>query len=429
MAKAKKVEVTVKVTKPVNKNIKNSSEVKSASKSGAGKKTSVAKSAVAKKPISAPKPAASKKNVVSAKPTEIKKAVSTVKKEVAKKPAPLAKNATPKKSIAKSKPTNTKMSELKTKPINDSKKMQTKKIEENKKNIKIETKSIVKQSAKPVEIQTNKSAAKEIKSAIKKAPTKKVPKNPALEAAKTAVIKPKVVKTADQMEQEMKKAAARVEDKVVQPSATATEVQDKKATTEKKPEPKKEEGEKSKSQKEKTIVKEKEPVKVDKKDTQKKETKKTSEKETQETEDNNIQPTDSTVRYSDEDLEMFERVIQEAKREALDELRMLKERLEDLNSYDLAEESMIYSMHMGEQGSEPMEKEKTYAQIQRINEYVKKLDEALSRIKEKTYGICRVCKILIAKERLLAVPITTLSASWKIHQKCPDDRIDRIEAI
>lgn len=199
--------------------------------------------------------------------------------------------------------------------------------------------------------------------------------------------------------------------------------------SEKKPESKKVEEEKSKSQKEKTIIKEKEPVKVDKKETQKKESKKTVEKETQETEINNIQPSDTSVRYSDDDLEMFERVIQEAKREALDELRMLKERLEDLNSYDLAEESMIYSMHMGEQGSEPMEKEKTYAQIQRINEYVKKLDEALGRIKEKTYGICRVCKILIAKERLLAVPITTLSASWKIHQKCPDDRIDRIEAI
>ena len=133
------------------------------------------------------------------------------------------------------------------------------------------------------------------------------------------------------------------------------------------------------------------------------------------------------VRYSDEELEMFEKVITEAKRESFEELRMLKERLEDLNTYDLAEESMFYSMHMGEQGSEPMEKEKTYAQIQRINEYIKKLDEALQRIKNKTYGICRMCGILIAKERLLAVPITTLSASWKIHQRCPEDGIDRIE--
>jgi len=135
------------------------------------------------------------------------------------------------------------------------------------------------------------------------------------------------------------------------------------------------------------------------------------------------------VRYSDEDLEMFKNVILEARSEALDELQMLYDRLEDLTNYDFAEESMIYSMHMAEQGSEAMEKEKTYAQIQRIKDYIKKLDEALLRIKDKTYGICRVCGILIAKERLLAVPITTLSASYKIHQRCPEDGIDKIEPI
>ncbi len=135
------------------------------------------------------------------------------------------------------------------------------------------------------------------------------------------------------------------------------------------------------------------------------------------------------IRYSDEDLAIFRNRILEVKQEALEELNMLRERLEDLNSYDLAEEGSIYSMHMAEQGSEIFEKEKVYAQIQRINEYIKKLDEALQRINDKTYGICRVCGILIAKERLLAVPITTLSASYKIHKKCPEDGIDRIEPV
>ncbi len=140
-------------------------------------------------------------------------------------------------------------------------------------------------------------------------------------------------------------------------------------------------------------------------------------------------PTLPSVRYSDEDLAEFAQIIINEREGALDELRMLRERLEDLNSIDSAEESMIYSMHMAEQGSEAIEKEKTYAQIQRINEYIKKLDDALARIKDKTYGICRVCNILIAKERLKAVPITTLSASYKIHQKCPEDGIDRIEPV
>ena len=86
-------------------------------------------------------------------------------------------------------------------------------------------------------------------------------------------------------------------------------------------------------------------------------------------------------------------------------------------------------MHMAEQGPEALEQEKTFAQVHRNSEYIKKLDDALLRIKDKTYGVCRKCKCLIAKERLLAVPVTTLSASYKIHSKCPQDGIDKIEPI
>jgi RNA polymerase-binding transcription factor DksA len=133
------------------------------------------------------------------------------------------------------------------------------------------------------------------------------------------------------------------------------------------------------------------------------------------------------VRYSDEDLSIFKEVIQIAKSEALEELSMLKERMDDFNNFDFAEESMTYSLHMAEQGTESVEKEKAYSQIQRTIEFIQKLNEALKRIEDKTYGICRKCKCLIARERLLAVPITTLSASYKVHNKCPEDRIDRIE--
>lgn len=138
---------------------------------------------------------------------------------------------------------------------------------------------------------------------------------------------------------------------------------------------------------------------------------------------------ENKIRFTDEELEEFRVIIASAKQESLEELQMLKERLEDLNNSDAAEESMIYSMHMAEQGSEAVEKEKTYAQLQRINEYLKKLDEALGRIKDKSYGICTKCGILIAKPRLYAVPITTQSASYKIHGRCPEDGIDKIEAV
>ncbi|MBS1536770.1 MAG: TraR/DksA C4-type zinc finger protein [Bacteroidetes bacterium] len=137
-------------------------------------------------------------------------------------------------------------------------------------------------------------------------------------------------------------------------------------------------------------------------------------------------PIRPTLRYSDADLLVFKNIIEKAKTEAQDEMRMLHERLDDLTNQDNNADSMIYSMHMAEQGSEAMEKEKTYAHINRVNDYLRKLDESLERIKDKSYGVCKECGILIAKERLMAVPITTLSASWKIRQQCPEDGIDRI---
>lgn len=138
---------------------------------------------------------------------------------------------------------------------------------------------------------------------------------------------------------------------------------------------------------------------------------------------------DKVLQYSDAELEVFRQNIMMSKDETLEEISMLKERLEDLNSSNSAEETSTYGMHMGDQGTEAQEMEKTYAQIQRMNDYLKKLDEALERIDNKVYGICKECSILIAKERLLAVPVTTLSASFKIHEKCPEDGIDRIQPL
>ena len=93
------------------------------------------------------------------------------------------------------------------------------------------------------------------------------------------------------------------------------------------------------------------------------------------------------VRYSDEDLEFFRGIVNKAKKDALEEMRMLQERLDDLANYGNADDTMIYSMHMAEQGSEAIEKDKTYVQINRINEYLRKLDEALRRVDDKTYGV------------------------------------------
>ncbi len=261
---------------------------------------------------------------------------------------------------------------------------------------------------------TKKVAAKKATSTKKKTTTKKAaaPKKTTAKkaTAKKTTAKKTTTKKAAPKKTTTKKATAK---KTTTKKATTKKATTAKKTTTKKAAPKKTTAKKATAKK--TTAKTKKPAKS------------TTAKKVVRRKKKIIK--EPTIRYSDADLEIFKARILEMKADALEELRMLKERLDDLNSYNLAEESMIYSMHMAEQGTEAMEKEKTYAQIQRINEYIKKLDEALERIKLKTYGICRVCNCLIAKERLLAVPVTTLSASYKIHKKCPEDGIDRIEPL
>lgn len=134
----------------------------------------------------------------------------------------------------------------------------------------------------------------------------------------------------------------------------------------------------------------------------------------------------TSVRYADKDLEDFRVHIEAERKKAMEEFQILRENLDDLTNSEMADENASYSMHMAEQGTDAQEKEKLYAHVQRVSDYIKKLDEALQRIQDKVYGICKMCGILIAKERLLAVPITTQSASYKLRKRCPEDGIDRI---
>ncbi len=134
----------------------------------------------------------------------------------------------------------------------------------------------------------------------------------------------------------------------------------------------------------------------------------------------------TSVRYADKDLNDFRVHIEAERKKAMEEFQILRENLDDLTNSEMADENASYSMHMAEQGTDAQEKEKLYAHVQRVSDYIKKLDEALQRIQDKVYGICKMCGILIAKERLLAVPITTQSASYKLRKRCPEDGIDRI---
>ena len=133
------------------------------------------------------------------------------------------------------------------------------------------------------------------------------------------------------------------------------------------------------------------------------------------------------TRYSDEELQEFKELILQKIEKAKKDYEILKSSLNNTDGNDISDTSPTFKTL--EEGANVLSKEETGKLAQRQEKFIQHLQAALIRIENKTYGICRVCGCLIARERLMAVPITTLSASYKIHQKCPEDGIDKIEAL
>jgi DnaK suppressor protein len=117
--------------------------------------------------------------------------------------------------------------------------------------------------------------------------------------------------------------------------------------------------------------------------------------------------------YSAKDLNHFKEIILEKRKEILDELQILKENMMDVTTGEYATESSTYSMHM-EQGTDAMEREKTFLFASREGKFLNYLEDALKRIEKGSYGFCTDCGKLIEKERLEAVPHAQLCVRCKI---------------
>jgi DnaK suppressor protein len=119
--------------------------------------------------------------------------------------------------------------------------------------------------------------------------------------------------------------------------------------------------------------------------------------------------------YSDEELEYFRGIILKKRTEAEEEFEALQKTLRD-NMENSTDES-AYSFHMADAGTDAQEREKTYMLFNRTRKFIKYLDDAMKRIDNKTYGVCKVTGNKIAKGRLEAVPHTQLSIEAKLKRR------------
>ncbi len=120
------------------------------------------------------------------------------------------------------------------------------------------------------------------------------------------------------------------------------------------------------------------------------------------------------TRYSEADLLEFKGIILDKLRSAREELNSLATSLSSPNANGTDDTAGTYKTL--EDGSATLEKEQINQLAARQKKFIEQLEAALVRIENKTYGVCRETGKLIPKERLRAVPHTTLSMEAKLKQ-------------
>lgn len=125
-------------------------------------------------------------------------------------------------------------------------------------------------------------------------------------------------------------------------------------------------------------------------------------------------PVDNRSRYTDAELKEFKGLIVHKLDEASRDYELLKNTLSHKDDHGTDDTSPTFKLL--EDGSDVLSKEETAHLAARQEKYIQNLKNALIRIENKTYGICRVTGKLIPKERLRSVPHATLSIDAKLSQ-------------
>jgi RNA polymerase-binding transcription factor DksA len=125
------------------------------------------------------------------------------------------------------------------------------------------------------------------------------------------------------------------------------------------------------------------------------------------------QPQEKT-RYTDEELQEFKEIILKKLEKARQDLEILTEAFTSSGENDISDTSPTFKVL--EEGYQVMSKEENSKLAARQDKFIKSLENALIRIENKTYGICRETGKLISKERLRIVPHATLSIDAKLQQ-------------
>lgn len=113
------------------------------------------------------------------------------------------------------------------------------------------------------------------------------------------------------------------------------------------------------------------------------------------------------TRYSDKELMEFKAIIEAKLDKAREQFEFYKKQLSDFTA---GPDGHIKGL---DDGISTIENERLMQMAARAKKYIHHLENALIRVENQTFGICRITGKLISKERLKAVPHATLSMEAK----------------
>lgn len=117
------------------------------------------------------------------------------------------------------------------------------------------------------------------------------------------------------------------------------------------------------------------------------------------------------------ELQFFKKLLLDKRRDLLGQMDFIKETEMDTTTREASGDHSAYSFHMADQGTDTMEREKSFLYAQRDGRLLYHIDLALERVEKGEYGLCHECRKPISKERLEAVPHARLCISCKAKEE------------
>ncbi|OQX70615.1 MAG: hypothetical protein B6D62_04200 [Candidatus Cloacimonas sp. 4484_275] len=124
----------------------------------------------------------------------------------------------------------------------------------------------------------------------------------------------------------------------------------------------------------------------------------------------------SARRLTDKELAKYEKILLKEKEETLKILQKIDD-IQKKGSKNRTGDSSSYSLHQADLGTDTDESEKRVFYLNRQNDKLKKIIEALKRIYDKTYGLCEICGERISHKRLEIVPYAKFCIDCKAKEE------------